>query len=231
MVREASLIALRDKREVIAFKDLSAAYDRVVFGSKSNIQLTEKDKEWVAYHEAGHAIIGYLLHPTNDVIKATIIPHKGALGFVAPRPKEEINIHNREWCTAEIKVSVASYSAEKIKFGTTGSGVSADFQMAMSVARDMVWKWGMGKSGLVGDFYQLVSNFGSEYISEKTKQQLDEDVQDIIQSALKETSDILNDKRDLLEYFASQLLEKGELEYDEIEAIFKKFGLAPASRS
>lgn len=230
MIREAGLIALRDKRDRISFKDLSKAYDRILYGEKSNTILSHTEKEWVSYHEAGHAIIGYLLHPTNDVIKATIIPHKGALGFVAPRPKEEINIKSKEWYLAEIKVCVASYAAEKIKFGTTGSGVSGDFQQALSIARQMVWHWGMGKSGLLGDLTALATPQGNPFISERTKERLDDDVQDILVSCLKEVSDILTKHRPLLDEFAKELFNKGELEYDEIQAIFDKAGLKPETR-
>ncbi|MFC1510558.1 AAA family ATPase [Candidatus Omnitrophota bacterium] len=231
MIRESGLIALREKREIINFKDLSTAYDRVVFGAKSNLQLSDKEKEWVAYHEAGHAIIGYLLHPTDDIIKATIIPHKGSLGFVAPRAKEETHIRSKEWYLASIKVSVASYAAERIKYGTTGSGVSADFKSAMNHAYNMVWSWGMGKTGLIGDMEQLISAGGASFISNKTKETLDDDVQDILRTCLEDVSHILNDKRELLDHFAQELYHKGELEFDEIEDIFKKFNLKPATRS
>jgi cell division protease FtsH len=230
MVREAGLIALREKRQILTFKDLSKAYDRILYGEKSNTLLSDKEKEWVAYHESGHAIIGYLLHPTNDVIKATIIPHKGALGFVAPRPKEEVNIRSKEWYLAEIKVALASYAAERIKFGTTGSGVSADFNNALMVARQMVWNWGMGKSGLLGDFSHQTNAHAVPFISEKTKEKLDEDVQDILQSCLNDVAGILGSRRDLLDAFSAELQAKGELEYDEIQAIFDKFGLKPQTR-
>ena len=229
MIRESGLIALRENREAISFKDLSMAYDRVVFGAKSNLVLSEKDKEWVAYHEAGHAIIGYLLHPTDDVIKATIVPHKGALGFVAPQAKEEIHIHNRDQYLATIKVNLASYAAEQIKFGTTGSGVSSDFRTAMNLAHKMVWSWGMGKSGFLGSMEQMIERFGQSYISDKTREKLDGDVQEILQACLNEAKEVLLKHRDLLDYFAQELLRKNELEYDEIEAIFNKFNLKPIS--
>jgi cell division protease FtsH len=230
MIREAGLIALRDKRTVIFFKDLSKAYDRILYGERSNTILNDKEKEWVSYHESGHAIIGYLIHPTNDVIKATIIPHKGALGFVAPRPREEVNIRSKEWYLAEIKVSVASYAAEMINFGTTGSGVSGDFQSALSIARQMVWNWGMGNSGMLGDLQMPTGRNGEPFLSEKTKEKLDNDVQEILRSCLQEVSDILSQNRGLLDAFAAELMAKGELEYDEIQAIFDKFGLKPQTR-
>ena len=230
MIREAGLIALRDKREHINNKDLSDAYDRILYGAKSNTILSPAEKEWVAYHESGHAIIGYMLHPTDDVIKATIIPRKGALGFVAPRPREEVHIRKKEWFQAQIKVLLASYAAETIKYSTTGSGVSADFQMAMGFAHSMVWQYGMGKSGRLGNWGDLVGAYGQSFISEKTKEILDDDVQSILQECLVEVAGILNANRQLLDYFAQELLAKGELEYDEIEAIFQKFGIKPTSR-
>lgn len=235
MVREAGIVALRERREVISQKDLSVAYDRVQYGLKSNTILSEKEKVWVAYHEAGHAIISYLTHPTDDVIKATIIPHKGSLGFVDPRPQEEVNIRNKDYWLAEIKVSLASYAAETIKFGTTTSGVGgspgSDFGQAITVAHQMVYCWGMGNSGLLGDFRSLITPYNSSLISESTKATLEKDIQDILQSCLKEVTSILNEKRDLLEYFAQELLKKQELEYDEIEAIFNKFNLKPLYRT
>ncbi len=230
MIREAGLICLRDKRDCITYKDLSAAYDRIAYGAKSNKILSAAEKELVAYHETGHAIISYMLHPTDDVIKATIIPHKNALGFMAPRPREEVHIRNKSFLLAEIKVCLASYAAENIKFGTTANGVYGDFQTAMSIAHHMVWLCGMGKSGRIGNWDQLVGQFGQSYISEKTKEILDEDVQAILQECLTEVAGILSSNRQLLDYFAQELLAKGELEYDEIEAIFQKFGIKPTSR-
>ncbi len=235
MVREASLIAARDRREGISGKDLSEAYDRVVFGMKSNIVMNDKEKRWTAYHEAGHAIIGYLLHPTDDIIKASIIPRKGALGMVYRRPAEELFCSDRDELLADIKVMVAAYAAERVKFGKTsqgvGGGVGADFHNAMRVARHMVLSFGMGDSGLVGDFLNQSYWYREDaFVSEKTKQTLDADIQAILQGCIREVEDLLRGKMDLLDYFARQLYEKEELEYDEIEAIFNKFGLKPLTR-
>ncbi len=234
MIREAGIVALRDKRDTISAKDLSESYDRVTFGLKSNITLTKEEKIWTAYHEAGHAVIAYLTHPTNDVIKATIIPHKGSLGFISQRPTEELHSSNKEHLLANIKVSVASYVAETIKFGSTSSGVGggpgSDFDTAMRYAHAMVWRYGMGESGLLGDFYALSSYGQPPNISEETKRILDNDVQKILQTCLKEVQAVLSKHTDLLEEFAQELLKKEELEYDEIVAIFDKFGMESAAR-
>jgi len=229
MVREASLITIRNKQNKITYRDLSEAYDRVVFGLKSQIILSEKEKIWTAYHEAGHAIIAYLTHPTDDVIKASIVPRKGALGFVGHRPAEETHIQKRDWFLANIKTCIASYVAENLKFGTTSSGVDSDFSYALQLAHQMTWRWGMGNSGIIGNFYSLDSNWSgqmplSERISEKTREKLDEDTQDIMRQCLQDVTGILSEEKELLEYFAQELLKKGELEYDEIIEIFKKHG-------
>lgn len=229
MIREAGLVALRDSRETLSMKDLSVAYDRVAFGLKSNINLTKEEKIWVAYHEAGHAVISYLAHPTNDVIKATIIPHKGSLGFIAQRPIEELHNANKNHLLANIKVSIASFAAEQLKFGQTsrgvGGGPGSDFHHAMQLAHAMVWQLGMGQSGMIGDFLIV-----KDTLSEATKQKLTDDVQQILQSCMAEVRDTLAQHMTVLEDFAQELLAKEELEYDEIVAIFERHGLQSASR-
>lgn len=225
MIREASLITIRSKRIKINYKDLSEAYDRVVFGLRSQIVLSEKEKQWTAYHESGHAIIAYLTHPTDDVVKASIIPHRGALGYVGRRPKEEIYAPSREWFLANIKTFMAGYAAEKIKFGTTTSGVASDLKAALDFSRNMVYRYGMGESGLLGNFdVSSVESCLSQsaFISEETKRRIDSDIQKILKDCLKEVEEILIREKELLECFARQLLKKGELEYDEIVEIFKK---------
>lgn len=235
MVREASIVALRNKRDNINMKDLSEAYDRITYGNKSNIIMTPEDKKWTAYHEAGHAIITYLLHPKDDVIKATIIPRKGFLGMVSHQPREEYYSHNKEYFMAQIKISIASYIAEDMTFHSTTSGVGggpgSDFHTALSIARRMVWSYGMGKSGIVGDYYSHdYSMTQHSKISDEIRSQLEADVQDILSQCLKDVRQMLTEHKDLLEYFSQELLKKEELEYDEIEAIFNKFGLKPLHR-
>lgn len=232
MVREAGIIALREKRHIISMKDLTAAYDRVTYGDKSNILMNDDDKRWTAYHEAGHAIMAYLIHPKDDVVKATIIPRKGCLGFISHLPREEHYSHNKEYYLAQIKVCIASYAAEDMTFGSTTSGVgggpSADFSRALEISRNMVWCYGMGDSGLIGDFRKYY-NGDDNMISNKTKEILDEDVQKILQRCMAEVRDILTTHKELFIYFAEELLKREELEYDEILNIFNKFNVQPLS--
>jgi cell division protease FtsH len=154
------------------------------------------------------------------------------LGFVGHRPSEEIHIQDKNWFLANIKTYLGSYVAEKIRFNTTSSGVEMDFSRALSLAHEMVWRWGMGDSGLLGNFNILnQGNYGFNNISEKTKQTLEDDTQKILNRCLKQVKEILEKESDLLEYFAQELLRKEELEYDEIVRIFEKHDKKRASHS
>ncbi|MDD4907842.1 MAG: AAA family ATPase [Candidatus Omnitrophica bacterium] len=227
IIREAALIAVRNKRQLITMKDVDDARERIALGIKRRIKMSEKEKLLTAYHEAGHAIVTYLMAPTKDVFKITITPrgHTGGATWVPER--EEILVEDQRQLLNEIKISLGSYAAEKIKFGYTTAGVGGDFANALFTAHNMVWRMGMGRSGIIGDFhaldfYKLIG--GNPLISEEMKTRLDNDVQDIMQSCLKEASDLLKKEQALLDRLANELVAKQELNYDEIEAIFKEFG-------
>ncbi|MFH1354877.1 MAG: AAA family ATPase [Candidatus Omnitrophota bacterium] len=233
LIREAALIAVRNKKESISMKEVSEAYDRVEMGIKHKIVFTESERRKIAYHEAGHAISMWFLAPHKDVFKATILARGGALGFVMPHPREEIHVRTKDQYMGDIKVSLGSYAAEGIKLDSTTSGVSQDFTHAMWLAHRMVWEWGMGKSGLVGNYslleampqdYGIFRGQSVSFVSEKIKEQLNNEVQEILQGCFKEVESLLKKESDLLDRFAQELLAKEELNYDEIEAIFKEFG-------
>jgi cell division protease FtsH len=232
LVHEAALIAVRNKKQFISMREVTEAYDRVEMGIKHKIVFSQEERMKIAYHEAGHAIAMYFLAPHKDVFKATILARGGALGFVMPQPREEIHVRTRDQYLGDIKVSLGSYAAEKLKLTVTTSGVSQDFTTAMWIAHHMVWEWGMGKSGLVGNYASIaamptrIGVFKGEsvsYVSEKVKEQLNSEVQEILQGCLKEVENLLVAESSLLDRFAEELLAKDELNYDEIEAIFKEF--------
>ncbi|MBI5150302.1 MAG: AAA family ATPase [Candidatus Omnitrophica bacterium] len=231
IIREAGLLALRGNRDAITHKDLMDAYDRITIGAVSREKYNKASLLKTAYHESGHAIVTYLVHPTNEVIKATIKPRKGSLGYIWNRPIEELAVSSpsKEHCLSEIQVLLAGYVAEKIAIGTTASGVGggegSDFYKATGIAHFMVWSLGMGPSGLIGDFGAIRDG----HISEKTRETLDNDVQAILQLCLKKTSELLTEKKEVLEFFAQELLEKGDLEYNDVQAVFTKFNIKPAA--
>ena len=220
IVKESALIATRNKRDIVKYEDLSEAIERIELGLKHRLQMTPEEREKTAYHESGHLIVLYILHPTDDVFKASIIPRRGTLGVVHHQPREEIFTFDKNRLFADIKASLAGYVAENIKFGTTSSGVAMDFKQAMAIAHNMVWRYGMGETGLLGDYTSIPES----QISEKLKENLNDDTGKIFKNCLKDVEDLLAKERPLLDRFAKELLEKEELDYDEIDAVFKEYG-------
>lgn len=220
IVKEAAIIATRSNKNVVEFSDISSAIDRIQMGVETHLTVLDKERESTAYHEAGHAVAMYMLHTTNEIFKVTIKSRGGALGFVAPNPKEELHSHNKEKLLSDIMVSLAGYSAEKIKYGTTTTGVSSDFRHAMAVANGMVWRLGMGREGYIGDFTAIPK----DEISSKLKEDLNDQTREILNSCLKKTNDCLKENWDILEDIVRELLAQEELECEEVEEIFKKYG-------
>jgi len=223
IVKESALIATRNKQDVIVYKNIVEAIERIEMGLKHRRHMTDHEREMVAWHETGHLIVLYLLHPTDDVFKATIIGRRGALGMVHHNPKEEYFTESKEKLLADIKTALAGYVAEKIRFGTTSSGVSVDFQRATSIAHMMAWSLGMNDVGLVGDYMQIPE----AQLSEETKQVLNKEMDKIIKKCLVEVETLIAKERVIAERFVKELLEKEELDYDEIDAIFKEYGKSP----
>lgn len=220
VVKEAALIATRSQQDVIKMEHISEAMERIDLGLKKNRKVSDKEKRITAYHETGHLIVTYLLHPTDDVFKASIIPRGPAGGVTYSLPAEDEMFRNREWFIAEICVLLAGYVAEKVKFGVTSSGVSSDFKHAISLAHYMVWSLGMGKSELLGDYMAVK---GGE-LSGSVKEKLNADTQEIMKDCLNKVEEMLKTENVLFERFAKELIERQELDYDEIEAIFKEYG-------
>ncbi len=225
IVKEASLICLRNKRNSIVHKDISEAMERIDLGVKHKKHMTDEERKLVAYHEAGHLITLYLLHPTDDVFKASIISRKGALGVVHHQPREELFTESKEKLLADIKVSMSGYMAEKIKFNMTSTGVAADFRNAMYLAHQMVWRLGMGEKH-VGDFTTIPET----QLSDQIKLDLNNETERILKSCSKEVEELLTKEKELLDRFANELLQRDELEYDEIDQVFKEYNKPKYSR-
>ena len=220
IIKEAALFATRENKELIDMNDISSAMDRIDLGLESHIIMSSKEKEMTAYHEAGHAVTLYYLHPTDDVFKATIKSRGDALGLVAHNPREELHTENKEKLIADIMVALAGYSSEKIKYGTTSTGVSSDFTKAMAIANAMVWRFGMGETGYIGDFTAIPK----ENLSTDLKEKLNEQTMAILNLCLKRVDKYLMEQWDIVDKMAQALLEKEELDYDDIEELFAKYG-------
>lgn len=228
VVKESALIAMREKRDAVTYVDLSKAIERIDLGMIHHLTMTKEEKEATAFHETGHLMVLYQIHPTDDVFKASIIPRGGALGVVYHHPREEHHSATRDKLLADIKVSLGGYIAEKIKYGVTTTGVAADFRHAMANAHSMVWQLGMGTNGFVGDYSMLLGNAlsGHDPLSDNVKDSLNKETYNILNQCAKEVETLLRRDWALVDRFAQELIKKEELEYDEIHAIFAEFGKA-----
>jgi cell division protease FtsH len=225
IVREGALITVRNQKETMGLKEIDEARERVELGLKRRIKLGDEEKRSTAVHEAGHAVVTYFLAGSREIFKLSIIPRKETAGVMWAPGKAETLVHNKIQILSSIKVSLGGYAAEKLKCRATSDGVSSDFSNAMQYAHQMVWSWGMGKSGFIGNFSSLTNQrTGQTLMSEEMMAKLDADVQDIMQECMKETETLLKEKDAILEKLMARLLEKEELNYDEIEAVFKEAG-------
>jgi cell division protease FtsH len=231
LIKEGALIATRNQHELITFKDLSEALERIDLGFKIKRRLVPEERLRVAYHEAGHLITTYLLHPTDDVFKASIVSRRGGThGVVYHVPRQELKIDSRDRLLANVKVSLAGYAAEKLKCGSTSVGCGSDFSHAMTTVREMVWTVGMGSNGFIGNYDVLLGSWmfrgsGShDYLSDRTKDRLNEEMHRLLNESLKDVEELLRREDALLERFKEELLQRDELEYDQIEAIFAEYG-------
>ncbi|MFH1259368.1 MAG: AAA family ATPase [Elusimicrobiota bacterium] len=220
IVKESALIATRDKRDVVEFKDLCEALDRIDMGIKHKRRMTVGERKMIAYHESGHLVALYILHPTDDVFKVSIVSRGETLGAVAHQPREELFTSNSEQVLANIKVCLGGYLAEKIKFGVTSTGVASDFQKAMHQAHQMVWEYGMADSGFFADYTVIPKDQLSDVIKEK----LNEETRRILKQCYEAVENLLRAEWHILERFVQELLVKDELDFDEIEAIFAEYG-------
>ncbi|MDP8263837.1 MAG: AAA family ATPase [Candidatus Ancaeobacter aquaticus] len=226
IVKEAALIATREGRDVVQLRDLTESMERIDLGLKRKRKIPDRERRNTAYHEAGHAIAIYYLHPFDDVFKLSIMTRTETLGVCHHQPLEEIITRDRDWFMANIQSSLGGYVAEKLRFKVTSSGVSGDFRNAMQLAHTMVWNLGMASDGLFGDYTAVSHAQGGniDYLSENVKERLNKETESIMQQCYKDVEDLLTKEKELLDALAEALLEKEEIDYDAIDEICKTHG-------
>jgi len=226
LVHEAAILCVRNKKEKITMTEVTEAMERVRLGLRLRFKVTDLERTRTAYHEAGHAIITYLCEPKRDTFKLSIVQRERTLGVSWSSEKDETREFHEKEAKASIMCSLGGYAAERLKFGFHSSGVYGDFDHMLKTAHQMVYMWGAGESGLLGNFAEVYGNerSGKPVLSDAMKAKLDADVQKILQDCLKETEKILKREEPLMDRLAKELLAKEELDYDQMEAIFKEFG-------
>ena len=224
---EAAISSAKEDSKTISQKQLLNAIEKVLLGTERRSHImTEKEKEIIAYHEAGHALVSQKLSNAEPVRKISIIGRGLAAGYTLKVPKEEKMLKNKTEFEAEIAVLLGGYLTEKIVFGEITTGSSDDLNKASSIARDIVKKYGMSEMGPVTfGKRQSLMFLGDESetinYSEATAIKIDEEVNRIINKARKEAEEILTKNRKVLDKIADTLIKKETIEREEFERLVK----------
>ncbi len=224
LLNEAALLTVRRNKPAITMAEIDEAHDRVLMGpAKVTKKYTEKEKKVVAYHEAGHAVVGIKLEGANEVQKITIIPRGTAGGYNLMLPREETFLETKKELLETISGLLGGRVAEELVFNEVTTGAHNDFEKATKIARAMVTEYGMSDLGPVqfeqredsvflGRDYNKSRNFSSQVAFE-----IDQEQRKIINECYEETKKIIAENRDLLDLIANTLLEYETITKEQIE--------------
>jgi cell division protease FtsH len=230
LLNEAALLAVRRNKDAIGMPEIDEAYDRVIMGpAKVTRKYTDHEKEVVAYHEAGHAVVGIKLDGADDVQKITIIPRGQAGGYNLMLPKEEKFLATKNELLDRISGYLGGRVAEELMFKEVTTGASNDFEKATKIARSMVTEYGMSSLGpiqleeetssiFLGRDYNKSRNFSSQVAFE-----IDKEVRNIISEQYEVTKKIIKENKDLLDTIAKALIDKETLTKEEIDEIVENY--------
>jgi cell division protease FtsH len=235
LLNEAALLAASTNKKAVSMVELEEARDKVRWGrERRSLAMTDEDKKFTAWHEAGHALVNVMLQHTHPLHKVTIIPRGQSLGSTMSLPKTDILNRRRKEMLDMIAVMMAGRIAEEVVSGDISSGAAGDIQQATNMARAMVMQWGMSnRLGMVqyGDDDEYVflgrEMARAKVYSEFTAQEIDGEVKGIIDSAYKTAFDLITQNRDKLELIAKSLLEYETLDGTQVEEIVRTGKFTP----
>ncbi|MFG0260972.1 MAG: AAA family ATPase, partial [Novipirellula sp. JB048] len=237
LVNEAALLAARAEKQTVGIEQFNEAVERVTAGlEKKSRVMNEDEKIRVAYHEAGHAIVAAALPNTDPVHKVSIIPRGlAALGYTMQRPESERYLMTKSELESNMKVLLAGTLTEEMTFQDISTGAQNDLERCTEIARSMVMDYGMSRMGRI-NFRRssrsafLASSGGDGYQmnhSEEMAKMIDKEVARIIEDALVQTREILEQRRDVLEAVTQRLLEVEAIDSDELMRLIKENARGP----
>ena len=236
VINEAALLSVRENTGVITKLQIDEAIDRVMSGpAKKTRTISPEELTMVAYHEAGHAVVGLKVPGGNKVQKITIIPRGNAGGYNLMLPEKEKYNKTKLELESMIKSYMGGRAAEEIIYGkeNISTGAADDIQRATSIARRMVTEWGMSSLGPIqyeepeGSVFLGRDYTKSKFTSDALSNEIDTEVRKIITSAQKEAKKVIEDNKKLLELIKTLLLKKETIVAEEIEYIEKNMKLPP----
>jgi len=237
LVNEATLLATRRNAEAVAMQDFTAAIERIIAGlEKRNRLLNPREREIVAYHEMGHALVAMALPGVDPVHKVSIIPRgMGALGYTIQRPIEDRFLMTRDELENKMAVLLGGRAAEWLVYAHLSTGAADDLAKVTDIARAMVTRYGMSKrlghlalerepNSFLGNEAMLGLKPQHDY-AESTATAIDEEVQELVQAAFQRSLSLLQARRELLERCARQLLQQETLDAEQL----RELSAVPAS--
>jgi len=232
LVNEAALLAARRERNEVQHKDFVDALEKIVLGPERPLLLSADDRERIAYHESGHAILGLLVPGADPVHRVSIVPRGQALGVTYQRPQTDRYNYPEAYLRARIIGMLGGRAAEEVVYGTKTTGAESDIEQATKVARNMVTRWGMSdKLGMVelapreNPYLGIVAGAGARPFGEATAQLIDAEVQRIIGESHDAAKRLLREHRAALDALVKALLVRETLDGQEILQVT---GLPPA---
>ena len=226
VLNEAALVAARRNKKVIDADDIDEAEDRVIAGpSKKDKTVSERDRQIVAYHEAGHTIVGLVLSNARVVHKVTIVPRGRAGGYMIALPKEDQMLLSKEDMKEQLAGLMGGRVAEEIIFNVQTTGASNDFEQATQMARAMVTEYGMSeKLGPVqyeGNHAMFGAQSPQKSISEQTAYEIDEEVRSLLNEARNKAAEIIQSNRETHKLIAEALLKYETLDSTQIKSLYE----------
>ena len=226
VLNEAALVAARRNKKVIDASDIDEAEDRVIAGpSKKDRTVSQKERELVAYHEAGHTIVGLVLSNARVVHKVTIVPRGRAGGYMIALPKEDQMLLSKEDMKEQLAGLMGGRVAEEIIFNVQTTGASNDFEQATQMARAMVTEYGMSeKLGPVqyeGNHAMFGAQTTQKFISEQTAYEIDEEVRSLLNEARNKAAEIIQNNRETHKLIAEALLKYETLDSVQIKSLYE----------
>lgn len=226
VLNEAALVAARRNKRVIDASDIDEAEDRVIAGpSKKDKTVSQRDRQIVAYHEAGHTIVGLVLSNARVVHKVTIVPRGRAGGYMIALPKEDQTLLSKEDMKEQLAGLMGGRVAEEIIFNVQTTGASNDFEQATQMARAMVTEYGMSeKLGPVqyeGNHAMFGAASPQKSISEQTAYEIDEEVRNLLNEARNKAAEIIQSNREKHKFIAEALLKYETLDSHQIKSLYE----------
>ncbi len=227
LLNEAAILAVRRNLKIVTEKEVLESVEKVLLGPerKSRV-ITEKDKKMTAYHEAGHAVVGYFLPNCDPVRKISIISRGQAGGYTLKMPSEDKHYHTLAQFKDELAMTLGGYAIEQMIFGDISTGPASDLRQATRIAKDMITRYGMSEKlgpRTFGEREELIF-LGREIheqqdYSDKTAEEIDKEIVGLVTEAKKRAEEIISEKKEKLEKLVEILLVKETIEQEELKEI------------